>query len=119
MFTGCWMLKFEFSLRFEFWSLKFRPSAVRYVVPARMTILGSGSSGNCAFVETDDVRILVDAGFSLRQIRQRLASIGRAPENLTAILITHEHSDHIQGLAAIGEQLQVPVYCNRPTRDAI
>ena len=83
-----------------------------------MTILGSGSSGNCAYVETAETRILVDAGFSLRQIRQRLATIGRVPENLTGILITHEHSDHIAGLAALTAKLKIPVYCNRPTHEA-
>jgi len=88
-------------------------------VPVRLTILGSGSAGNCAYVETDDARILVDAGFSLRQIRQRLAAIGRGPENLTGILITHEHADHVNGLAGLSEKLRIPVYCNRDTRDAI
>ncbi len=83
----------------------------------KLTILGSGSSGNCAYVETAEARILVDAGFSPRQIRQRLASIGRAPENLSAILITHEHSDHISGLLGIADKLQIPVYCNRGTQD--
>lgn len=86
---------------------------------AKLTILGSGSSGNCAYVETDEVRILVDAGFSPRQIRQRLASIGRTPENLSAILITHEHSDHICGLAGLAEKLHIPIYCNRDTKDEI
>ncbi len=88
-------------------------------MPVCLTILGSGSSGNCAYVETEEARILVDAGFSLRQIRQRLATIGRAPENLTAILITHEHSDHVQGLPALGEKLGIPVYGNRPTSEAV
>lgn len=88
-------------------------------MPVKLTILGSGSSGNCAYVETDETRVLVDAGFSPRQIRQRLAGIGRTPENLTAILITHEHSDHIQGLAGIAEKLGIPVYCNRATKDEI
>ncbi len=88
-------------------------------MPLRLTILGSGSAGNCAYVETAEARVLVDAGFSLRQIRQRLASIGRAPENLTAILITHEHNDHMGGLGALSQKLHVPVYCNRPTADAI
>ena len=84
----------------------------------RLTILGSGSSGNCAYVETEEARILVDAGFSLRQIRQRLAAIGRTPENLNGILITHEHSDHVQGVVALSEKLRIPIYCNRPTREA-
>jgi phosphoribosyl 1,2-cyclic phosphodiesterase len=71
-------------------------------VAVKLTILGSGSSGNCAYVETEETRILVDAGFSPRQI-----------------LITHEHSDHIQGLAGIAEKLGIPVYCNRATKDEI
>jgi phosphoribosyl 1,2-cyclic phosphodiesterase len=87
-------------------------------VPVRLTILGSGSSGNCAYLEAGETRILVDAGFSLRQLRQRLASIGRAPENLTGVFITHEHSDHIQGAAALSQKLHIPLYCNRFTREA-
>jgi phosphoribosyl 1,2-cyclic phosphodiesterase len=88
-------------------------------VPVQVTILGSGSSGNCAYVETEQARLLVDAGLSGRQIRQRLLSIGRAPENLTGILITHEHSDHIQGLTGLAAKLNIPVYCNRLTKEAI
>jgi phosphoribosyl 1,2-cyclic phosphodiesterase len=83
----------------------------------KFTILGSGSSGNCAYVETAETRLLIDAGFNPRQLRKRLASIGRAPENLTAILLTHEHSDHISGLPGLADKLQIPVYCNRGTQD--
>ena len=88
-------------------------------VPVQFTILGSGSGGNCAYLETDETRLLIDAGFSGRQIRQRLASIQRSPESLHGILITHEHADHVQGLTALCAKLQVPIYCNRLTRDAI
>ena len=88
-------------------------------MPVRLTILGSGSSGNCAYLETEETRVLIDAGFSLRQIRQRLASIGRAPENLTGILVTHEHSDHVQSLPALCGKLGIPVYLNRPTHEAV
>ncbi len=84
----------------------------------KFTILGSGSAGNSAYVETDEARVLVDAGFSPRQIRKRLASLGRTPEKLTAILLTHEHSDHIAGLLGLAGQLQIPVYCNRDTQEA-
>ncbi|HVU08336.1 MAG TPA: MBL fold metallo-hydrolase [Verrucomicrobiae bacterium] len=87
-------------------------------MPVRLTILGSGSSGNCAYLETENTRVLIDAGFSPRQIRQRLATIGRAPENLSAILLTHEHSDHISGLLGIADKFQIPVFCNRETQDA-
>ena len=88
-------------------------------MPVRLTILGSGSGGNCAYVETDETRVLIDAGFSLRQLRQRLATIGRGPENLSGILVTHEHSDHVQGLGALNEKLHIPIYCNRPTHEAV
>lgn len=101
-------------------ALPVSPAATKVpVVSVNLTILGSGSAGNCAFVETAEARILVDAGFSPRQIRQRLARIGRAPESLTAILITHEHSDHVQGLTGIAEKLGIPVYCNRATMEEI
>jgi phosphoribosyl 1,2-cyclic phosphodiesterase len=88
-------------------------------VPARLTILASGSSGNCAYLETDDTRLLIDAGLSARQIRQRLLRIGRTPESLSGILITHEHSDHTQGLGVFATKLQIPIYCNRLTKEAI
>jgi phosphoribosyl 1,2-cyclic phosphodiesterase len=87
-------------------------------VAVKFTILGSGSGGNCAYIETDEARVLVDAGFSPRQIRKRLQEIGRVPENLTAILITHEHSDHVQGLTGIAAKLNIPIYCNRATKEA-
>ena len=78
------------------------------MVAVQFTILGSGSGGNCAYLECGETRLLIDAGFSGRQIRQRLATIGRAPEGLSGILITHEHSDHIQGLTRLAK-LEVPI----------
>lgn len=84
-----------------------------------LTILGSGSSGNCAYIETDQARVLIDAGFSVRQIRQRLATIGRTPETLNGILVTHEHSDHISGIFGLADRLKIPIYCNRATQDAM
>ncbi len=88
-------------------------------MPARLTILASGSSGNCAYLETEDTRLLIDAGLSARQIRQRLLAIGRTPENLHGILITHEHTDHTQGLGVLAGRLQIPVFCNRLTKEAV
>lgn len=85
----------------------------------QFTILGSGSGGNCAYLETEEARLLIDAGLSARQIRNRLLTIGRTPENLTGILITHEHHDHIQGLSVLATKLNVPIYCNRLTKEAI
>jgi phosphoribosyl 1,2-cyclic phosphodiesterase len=85
----------------------------------RLTILGSGSSGNCAFIETDSTRLLVDVGFSAKQVEERLASIGKHPTQLHGILITHEHSDHIQGVRVLASKYKIPVYANRMTRAAI
>ena len=83
----------------------------------QFTILGSGSAGNCAYVESGETRILVDAGFSPLQIRKRLATIGKTPEKLSAILVTHEHSDHIAGILGLADKFHIPVFCNRGTQD--
>ncbi|MEY4918669.1 MAG: hypothetical protein RL616_2582 [Verrucomicrobiota bacterium] len=83
----------------------------------QFTILGSGSAGNCAYIETTETRILVDAGFSPLQIRKRLATIGKTPEKLSAILVTHEHSDHIAGILGLADKFHIPVFCNRGTQD--
>ena len=91
----------------------------RPFVAVQLTILGSGSSGNCAYLETGETRLLIDAGFSGRQTRQRLASIGRAPEGLSGILVTHEHTDHINGLTGLCSKLNIPIFCNRLTKEAI
>ena len=70
------------------------------------------------FLETDQTRLLIDAGLSGRQIRLRLGH-GRSPETLDGILLTHEHTDHTQGLKALCKKLEVPVYCNRLTADEL
>lgn len=88
-------------------------------VSVALTVLGSGSGGNCYYLEAGETRLLVDAGFSGRQIRNRLESIGRDAESLTGILLTHEHSDHSKGLKVIAAKLGIPVYCNRLTLEAI
>jgi len=83
------------------------------------TILGSGSGGNCAYLESSSVRLLIDAGFSGRQIAERLKGIGRDVSQIDAILLTHEHSDHIAGLKVLCQRHQIPLFCNRLTREAI
>ena len=88
-------------------------------MPTQFTVLGSGSGGNASFLETDQTRLLVDAGLSGRQIRLRLAQLGRSPETLNGILLTHEHTDHTQGLKALCAKLEIPVYCNRLTADEL
>lgn len=83
------------------------------------TILGSGSAGNCAYLEAGNTRLLIDAGLSARQIRLRLAALGRVVESLSGILLTHEHSDHTQGLKVLAAHHDIPIYCNRFTREAV
>jgi phosphoribosyl 1,2-cyclic phosphodiesterase len=83
----------------------------------RFTILGSGSSGNCAYLETDDVRLLVDAGFSAKQIEARLNVLGRSLTDVQAIFLTHEHGDHTCGLPVVAKRHNIPIYCNRLTAE--
>jgi len=85
----------------------------------RLTILASGSSGNCAFLETAQVRLLIDAGLSGRQIEQRLAPLGRTLDDIDAVFITHEHSDHVRGLNILARRRNLPVYCNRLTMECL
>lgn len=84
-----------------------------------LTVLGSGSAGNCSLVATDNCRFLVDAGLSARQICRRLQSVGVQPESLDGIFITHEHGDHVAGLEVFGRRFKIPLYCNRDTAEAL
>jgi len=79
--------------------------------------LGTGSAGNCHFVESGQTRILVDAGFGPRQVDKRLRSIGRSLESIDAIVLTHEHHDHIRGADKISRKYGIPVYGTRGTLD--
>lgn len=72
--------------------------------------LGSGSNGNATLVRIDDTLLLIDVGFSAREIARRMALLGVYPEQLAAILISHEHSDHIKGLAVMARKYRVPVW---------
>ena len=82
-------------------------------------MLASSSSGNSAFIRTERTRILVDAGLSKRDLLARLAAINEPPEKLDAILVTHEHSDHVSGLVALAKQIDVPIFITRLTAPAI
>lgn len=76
----------------------------------QLTILGSGSSGNCAYLETPRTRLLIDAGLSARQMVKRLEGHGVDPMDLDGILLTHEHSDHAGGLAVLLRKFPLPVF---------
>jgi phosphoribosyl 1,2-cyclic phosphodiesterase len=81
-----------------------------------LTILGSGSTGNAVVVSTPGTRVLVDAGFSARSLGARLAAVGLAPESLDAVLLSHEHGDHTQGLETFCRRFGTPVFCTRHTQ---
>ena len=78
----------------------------------KFCVLGSGSRGNCTYVETGNASILIDAGFSGKEIARRLALINRSPAQLRAIFVTHEHNDHITGVGVLSRRFQLPVYAN-------
>jgi phosphoribosyl 1,2-cyclic phosphodiesterase len=84
-----------------------------------LTILGSGSAGNCALVETEKTRLLIDAGLSARQMVVRLAQCGVNPLEIDAILVTHEHSDHAGGLSVWCRNFATPVYANSLTVEVL
>lgn len=77
--------------------------------------LASGSSGNCAVVSDGQVHILIDAGISAKRICTGLRELGLAPEGVAAILVTHEHSDHISGLPVLCKQLKADIYTTEGT----
>jgi phosphoribosyl 1,2-cyclic phosphodiesterase len=84
----------------------------------RMTVLASGSKGNSTVVATAETRILIDAGLSCRELMKRMAAAGEDPAALNAILITHEHQDHVAGLATMARRLRIPVYFTESTHRA-
>ena len=81
--------------------------------------LFSGSSGNALFIGAGDTRILVDAGMPGRSIEGALREIGVLPETLTAIAVTHEHSDHVKGVGILSRKYHLPVYANERTWNAM
>ena len=76
----------------------------------RFASLGSGSEGNGLVVESGGTRILIDCGFGVRDTRKRLARLGLAPSSLDAILVTHEHADHIGGVPGFAAKYDIPVW---------
>ena len=81
--------------------------------------LYSGSSGNCLLVKTSNTKILIDAGESCKKISSALSSISIEPNEIDAILITHEHSDHVKGLGTFSKKYDIPVFANSQTWDAM
>ena len=79
--------------------------------------LYSGSSGNSLFIQTENTKILVDCGVSCKKVEEGLKSIDVDPSSIDAVLITHEHSDHIKGLGTFSKKFDVPIFANQETLD--
>ena len=89
-------------------------------IPLRVSILASGSTGNCALLETEHTAILIDAGIGRKELLRRFEALGRAcPERVDGILITHEHSDHTSALAQLARMWNCPAYLTEPTHGEV
>jgi phosphoribosyl 1,2-cyclic phosphodiesterase len=84
----------------------------------RLTVLGSGSTGNSVLISANETNVLVDAGLSARETARRLAVVGVDPDKLDGVIITHEHGDHAGGLRVLIKNLSCPVFVSEATRDA-
>lgn len=85
----------------------------------RFCILGSGSSGNCALLQTPRARVLIDAGFSARRTAELLAGVGESLAGIDAIFITHEHNDHAHALVGLAKHAGIKVFANHATARAV
>ncbi|GEL66504.1 MBL fold metallo-hydrolase [Marinilactibacillus psychrotolerans] len=85
----------------------------------KISILASGSTGNITYIESDQIKILVDCGFSGKKAIELLKQIDRRPEDLNAILVTHEHSDHIKGVGILARKYNLDIYANQNTWKAM
>ena len=84
----------------------------------RMTVLASGSKGNSTVLSSSDTSILVDAGLSCKETLKRMTAAGEDPLKLNGIVITHEHQDHVNGLAVLARKLRIPVFMTGATHQA-
>ena len=83
-----------------------------------LTVLGSGSKGNCSLLATARTRILIDAGFSCRETLRRLYAAGESWDRIDGIVVSHEHSDHVDGVSVLARKLKTTVYMTGPTHQA-
>jgi phosphoribosyl 1,2-cyclic phosphodiesterase len=84
----------------------------------RVSVLGSGSAGNATFVWAGNTRVLVDAGFSGKDLARRLETLGHGPDEIDAIIVTHDHGDHTRGMGVFARRHGTPLYMTEPTRAA-
>lgn len=84
-------------------------------MPLNICSIASGSNGNCYYIGNDEEAILVDVGISCREIQKRMSRVGLSMDNVKAIFVSHEHSDHIRGLTTLANKYQLPVYLTEGT----
>lgn len=82
----------------------------------RFASIGSGSRGNATLVEKNSTCIMVDCGFSAKEVERRMVSFGKSPADIDALLVTHEHGDHIRGIGTLSRKYKIPVYMTHGTR---
>lgn len=85
----------------------------------RLTVLGSSSAGNATLVQSGETAVLIDCGFSAKEMNRRLMAVGQDPTRLSGIVITHEHSDHIKGVSVLARATGVPVYISPIVREVV
>src|SRR6516164_6218127 len=83
-----------------------------------VTVLASGSQGNCTLVSSSGTRLLVDAGLSCRELLRRMALCCENPRSIDALLVTHEHTDHVAGVYVLARKFKIPVYMTGATHEA-
>lgn len=81
--------------------------------------LGSSSEGNCALLKTGHTQVLIDAGFSAKRISELLEAAGESLDAIDAVFLTHEHSDHVQGVRGLAKRADLPVFASRNTAEAV
>ncbi len=81
--------------------------------------LGSGSKGNCTYIQNNGKALLIDQGFSLKNLTSRMDEVNLSPANVSAIILTHEHSDHIKGAGIFARRHKIPIYMTKKTFQAI
>lgn len=85
----------------------------------RFTVLSSGSTGNATIIQGNDHTVMIDAGLSAKKLDELMKQQGVSGHDLDALLVTHEHSDHIKGLGAFARKYEIPIYANEPTWGAL
>ncbi len=100
-----------FELDFTHHNVLSRTGTIRkeHSINLRVCTLASGSKGNCVYVEGSGAKVLFDCGLTMRETKRRLAEIGVSPSEISAVVITHEHTDHIKGVGALCRAFKIPV----------